>query len=133
MNRAQRRDMMRQQTGKSAELLAQYSKAQRIERLMMQGISPADLDKAHRDGWDEGYKAAAIPTIEACYAAVAVALHDVFGFGQERCIRALNAVDERITTMIVGDELRREALDKAGVDIQFGEGVDRIGPKGAKK
>lgn len=133
MNRAQRREMMRSQTGRSADMLAQYSKAERIERLMAQGISPADLEKAYNDGFSQGYQRAAVPTVEACYAAICLALHDVYGFGQTRCIRALNAVDERITTMITSEEVRREALDRAGVDIQFGEGVDRVGPKPRKK
>lgn len=128
MNRAQRREMMRNQTGKSAGLMAQYSKAERIERLMAQGISPADLEKAYNDGFSQGYQRAAVPTVEACYAAVCLALHDVYGFGQTRCIRALNAIDERITTMITSEEIRQETLDRVGVDIRFGEGVDRIGP-----
>ena len=59
MNRAQRREMMRNQTGKSAGLMAQYSKAERIERLMAQGISPADLEKAYNDGFSQGYQRAA--------------------------------------------------------------------------
>ena len=100
---------------------------------MTQGISPEDLTKAYNDGFEEGYKRAAMPTIEACYAAICVALHDLYGFGQDRCIRAVTAVDERITTMITSEEIRQEALDKAGVDIRFGEGVDRIGPKEARK
>ena len=133
MNRAQRRAMMREQTGKSETMLAAYNRAQRIERLMTQGISPDDLTKAYNDGFAEGYQRAAMPTIEACYAAICVALHDLYGFGQERCIRAVTAVDERITTMITSEEIRQEALDKAGVDIRFGEGVDRIGPKEVRK
>ena len=117
-------------------MLAAYNRAQRIERLMTQGISPEDLTKAYNDGFAEGYKRAAMPTIEACYAAICLALHEQYGFGQERCIRAVNAIDERITTMITSEELRKETLDKIGVDISFGEGVDRIGPvdrKGEKK
>ena len=136
MNRAQRRAMMREQTGKTETMLAAYNRAQRIERLMTQGISPEDLTKAYNDGFAEGYKRAAMPTIEACYAAICLALHEQYGFGQERCIRAVNAIDERITTMITSEELRKETLDKIGVDISFGEGVDRIGPvdrKGEKK
>lgn len=125
-NRADRRKMMREQTGKSATLLQEYSRAQRIERLLTQGISPEDLTKAYNDGFAEGYRSAAMPTIEACYASIMLALHDLFGFGQERCIRTLNAVDERITTMIVGDDLRREAMDRLGIEINFDEGVNRV-------
>lgn len=128
-NRADRRRMMREQVGKNAALMMQYDKAQRRERLMQQGISPEDLKKADEDGFQRGYKAAAIPTIQGCYAAVGLALAEEFGFDQEQCIRAINAVDSRIVTMISFEDMRLEALDKLDIDIRFEEGVDRIGIK----
>ena len=128
-NRADRRRMMREQVGKNAALMMQYDKAQRRERLMQQGISPEDLKKADEDGFQRGYKAAAIPTIQACYAAICLALHDEFGFGQTRCLRAVRAVDGRIVTMITDEDVRSEALDRLGINIRFEEGVDRIGVK----
>lgn len=125
-NRADRRRMMREQTGKNAALLAAYTKSERIERLMAQGISPADVQKAYDDGFDAGYRAAAMPTVEACYAAVGLALHDQFGFGQERCIRAIQAMDERISTMITSEEIRQETMDRLGIEINVDEGVNRV-------
>lgn len=132
-NRQERRNAARQQINRSQQLLASYNKAERIDRLMQQGISPEDLKKAYNDGFADGYRKAAVPTIEACYAAVCVALHEQFGFGQDRCIRVVSAVDEQIVTMITSEEIRQQALEKAGVDIRFEDGVDRIGPTEKKR
>lgn len=126
MNRAQRRQAMREQVGRSRALLEDYDKAQRVERLMTQGISPADLEQAHAEGFDEGYRLAGMAMIRAAYSAAALGLHEDFGFGRKRVVRALNAMDRHIATMITGDELRDEVADKLGFDINFNEGVNRV-------
>lgn len=128
-NRADRRRMMREKIGKSKRLLSEYTQAEREERLMTQGISPADLEKAHADGFDEGYRLAGMTMIRAAYSAAALGLHEDFGFGQKRVVRALNAMDRHVATMITGDELRDEVADKLGFDINFNEGVNRVEEK----
>lgn len=126
MNRAQRRQAMREQVGRSRALLQDYDKAQRVERLMAQGISPADLEKAHAEGFDEGYRLAGMTMIRAAYSAAALGLHEDFGFGRKRVVRALNAMDRHVATMITGDELRDEVAERLGFDINFNEGVNRV-------
>lgn len=129
MNRAQRRQAMREQVGRSRALLQDYDKAQRVERLMTQGISPADLEKAHADGFDEGYRMAGMSMIRAAYSAAALGLHEDFGFGRKRVVRALNAMDRHIAAMITGDELRDEVAERLGFEINFNEGVNRVEEK----
>lgn len=129
MNRAQRRQAMREQVGRSRALLQDYDKAQRVERLMTQGISPADLEKAHADGFDEGYRMAGMSMIRAAYSAAALGLHEDFGFGRKRVVRALNAMDRHVATMITGDELRDEVAERLGFEINFNEGVNRVEEK----
>lgn len=129
MNRAQRRQAMREQVGRSRALLQDYDKAQRVERLMTQGISPADLEKAHAEGFDEGYRLAGMTMIRAAYSACALGLHEDFGFGRKRVVRALNAMDRHVATMITGDELRDEVAERLGFEINFNEGVNRVEEK----
>lgn len=130
-NRADRRRMMREKIGKSKSLLSEYTQAEREERLMTQGISPADLERMYRKGYDEGFKKAGTEMVYACYAACALGLHEAFRFGQARLIRALNAMDEHIATMITGKDLKDEVMDRLGLNIDFTEGVNRVG--GANK
>lgn len=126
MNRAQRRQAMREQVGRSRALLQDYDKAQRVERLMTQGISPADLEQAHAEGFDEGYRLAGMTMIRAAYSAAALGLHEDFGFGRKRVVRALNAMDRHIAAMITDDELRDEVAERLGFEINFNEGVNRV-------
>lgn len=128
-NRADRRRMMREKVGKSESLLREYSQAERIERLMQQGISQIDLENQYRAGYDEGFRRAGVEILKACYAACALGLHEAFGFGQVRLIRAINAMDEHVATMITGEDLKQEVLDRMGLEIDFHEGVNRVGPK----
>ena len=125
-NRAARRKMMREQTRRSKELVASYSKQQRIAGLIQNGITTKDLEEAYERGRQEGFKQAAVPIVKSCYAGICVALHDVFGFGTERCYRAVNAVDEKIIWALNHQELVDEVLQKTGIDIDFGAPFDRV-------
>lgn len=49
-------------------------------------------------------------------------LHQEFGFGRERCLRALRAVDQMVRPWIEGeenlDEIRKKVIDQVGIDIK---------------
>lgn len=125
-NRAERRRMMREQTGRSKKLVASYSKQQRIEALIKNGITTKDLEESYENGRLEGFKQAAIPIVKSCYAGICTALHDEFGFGTERCYRAIKAVDEKIIYALNHQELVDEVLQKVGLDIEFDAPFDRV-------
>ena len=128
-NRAQRRAMMRQQTGKMKALIADYSKQQRIAGLIQNGITADDLQKEYERGRADGFKDASWPIIKSCYAGICVALHDKFGFGQQRCLRALKAVDENILYALNHQELVDEMLEKTGIRLNLDEPFDRVAMK----
>lgn len=128
-NRADRRRMMREKIGKSESLLREYSQAERIERLMQQGISQVDLENQYREGYEAGFREAGMEILTACYAACALGLHEAYRFGQTRLIRAINAMDEHVATMITSGDLKQEVMDRLGLEIDFTEGVNRVGPK----
>lgn len=129
-NRAQRRQLAREQENRTNQLMRQYNKMQRIEMLLQNGIGPEDLKKEYGQGYEDGYKAAGVEIVKACYAAIALALRETFGYGKERIGRALQAVDEKTIYMIGADELIAQVLQDCGIEIHFTEPVDRIEVKG---
>ena len=125
-NRAQRRAMMRNQINKNQQLLANYSKQQRMAGLVQNGITPKDLEEEFQRGREIGFKEAAEPIIKSCYAGICIALHDEFGFGESRCFRAIKAVDEKIIWVLNHQELVEETLEKTGLTLQLDEPFERV-------
>ena len=125
-NRAQRRAMMRNQINKSQQLLANYSKQQRMAGLVQNGITPKDLEEEFQRGREIGFKEAAEPIIKSCYAGICIALHDEFGFGESRCFRAIMAVDKKIIWALNHQELVEETLEKTGLTLNLDEPFERV-------
>lgn len=128
-NRADRRRMMREQTEKSAQLLRDYSRAQKIDMLLKNGISPRDLEEEHRRGYEEGFQTAGVEIVKACYAAVCLALREEFGFGKRRLQRTLKRLDEKTMYMIGADELIAQTLDECGIELNFNDPLSRVEAK----
>lgn len=128
-NRAQRRAMMRNQTEKNKALIADYTKQQRIAGLIQNGITQKDLEDEYEKGRQAGFKQAAEPIIKCCYAGIILALHDEFGFGENRAYRAIKAVDEKIIWALNHSELCDEVLEKTGLELMLDELFDRVQKK----
>ena len=118
--------MMRQATQKNRSMIAEYSRQQRIAGLIQNGITGKDLKEAYNRGMEEGFRQAGMSIIKSCYAGICIALKEQFGFGEGRCYRALKAVDEKIIFALNHQELTDEALEKAGIRIDFGQAFDRV-------
>lgn len=93
------------------------------------GITAQDLDDAREEGRQEGFKQAAEPIIKCCYAGIILALHDEFGFGENRCFRAIKAVDEKIIWALNHSELCDEVLEKTGLILDLDEPFSRVSKK----
>lgn len=93
------------------------------------GITAQDLDDAREQGRQEGFKQAAEPIIKCCYAGIILALHDEFGFGENRAFRAIKAVDEKIIWALNHSELCDEVLEKVGLELCLDEPFDRVQKK----
>jgi hypothetical protein len=78
-------------------------------------------EEVHRQGYEEGWKAACGFCMRVCYAASVLTLHDLEGYGQKRNTRFLRRMDNYITDTLSSDEIIDEALQKAGVAIKFDE------------
>lgn len=124
MNRQQRR-AAKKSAPKKKPIFHNMTKQERIERICQNGITLDDLKRNWDDGYDAGYKVASEDTIKACYAAFALALHDLHGFGQKRCKDALRAVDEAVLYRITGDDMIQDVFDKIGFKIDFCDPLER--------
>ena len=97
-----------------------------IGALERNGITLHDLEDEFERGREAGFQAAAMPIIKCCYAGIILALHDVFGFGQERCYRAIKAVDEKTLFSLHHSELADEVMEKTGIKLELDEPFERV-------
>lgn len=125
-NRQQRRAQAKQEKYKNLEDRLPATKEARLARLMQQGISPADLEREYKQGFNDGFKAASAPMIRSVYAATALAAHELFKFGRTRCTRLLNRLDFHTVNTLTSTELIDEVYDKIGLRLRFDEPFDRV-------
>lgn len=81
-------------------------------------------EEVHRQGYEEGWKAACDFCMKVCYAASTLALHDLEGYGTKRNTRFLRKMDSYVVNTLDKDEAIEEALQKAGVWINFRAAFD---------
>lgn len=89
-----------------------------------QPVYTPTTEAAYQDGW----KAACDFCMKTCYAAAVTALHTLEGYGHKRSMRFLKAMDGIVVNTLTSEEAIDNALEKAGVRIQFREAFaeDRI-------
>lgn len=76
-------------------------------------------EAVHQQGYEEGWKAACDFCMKTCYAASVLALHDLEGYGTKRNTRFLRLMDSHVTNTLSSEEIMDDALQKAGVAINF--------------
>ena len=121
MNRAERRAAARANPSWLPD-----SYAERVRRLMKNGITQQDLEKMYRKGFDDGFAAAGQPMVKTCYAAAALAAHDMYGFGKKRCKRLLKSLDKHVLNTLTSVEAIEEVYKKVGLHIDFNDPFERI-------
>ena len=121
MNRQQRRAQQRATPG-----YLRGSNEQKVKALLKNGITPKDLEEEYKRGFEAGFKAGAPATFKSIYAAVIMALHDLHGFGHDRCAKVLMAVDRHVVDSLTSQELVDEAWRKVGLYLNFDEPFNRI-------
>lgn len=121
MNRQQRRKAIKEKPRYLRETPQQIQR-----RLIQNGITLKDLEDNYNKGWSDGFKKAAEPVIQACYAAICLALNDVLGYGQKRCARILSAVDSHMMYSLTSKEAIDEVYKRMKLKIEFKETFDRV-------
>lgn len=129
LNRSQRRAAAKQKKYEQARSALPPTKAGRLAQMMKQGISPEDLEKEYKAGFEAGFQAASKPVIRSHYAAIIIAAHELFGFGKERCVRLLNKVNDLMVETLTSEEMTQRAFDEVGVKIDWNDPFERAQTK----
>lgn len=125
MNRSQRRLRAKQKRYEQAKATLPPGKAATMAALIRNGITPEDLEKEYKLGFEAGFREAAAPMVRSMYAAALLAAHEVYGFGKRRGVRLLNRIDHIITDVLTSEELIDKVYDDIGVDLDFTMPVER--------
>lgn len=125
MNRSQRRAQAKLKRYEDARNTMPPGKAAAMARLIRNGITPEDLEKEYKAGFEAGFKEASAPMIRSMYAAVLLAGHELYGFGKRRGVRLLNRIDRIITDVLTSQELMEKVFTDLGVEMIFDEPVER--------
>lgn len=121
-NRAMRRQIARA----NKQTMQQMSRDAKKAALIRNGITIKDLEDNYNDGWEKGFAQGTTTTGSVVYAAIGIALHDLFGFGHKRILRALQAVDKHVCEDISSIDTANELLEKTWIRLNFGEPFDRV-------
>ena len=101
-----------------------------FKRINKNGITLDDVKDAEEKAYRTGVRTGIDNTMRTCYAAICLALHELYGFGKERCSRVLNLTDEKITMALTSEEAIQEVYDSIGLEINFkdvpGERVQEV-------
>lgn len=95
------------------------SQRRQLAKLQRHGITVQDLkNTAKREA-----NSAIVFQNRMFLAATAIALHREFGFGKERCLRALHAIEDIAFEATCAEELREQAIAETGIDIPSETGM----------
>ena len=121
MNRQQRRAAAKAQPRYVRGLTQEQMKA----KLFRNGITLEDVDKAHEDGWHEGFQAAGRETLRSVYAAIVWQLNRE-GQDADSIIETMRAIDQRVLESISSAEDIDEVFRESGIEIAFDEPFNRV-------
>lgn len=99
-----------------AQRIADNEAFQRIEK---NGITIEDMHKAEEDAYSKGVKDGKDETVRTCFAAICLTLHEMYGFGKERCSKVLNDVYDKLCFALNSQEAIQEVYDTMGLEISF--------------
>ena len=71
--------------------------------------------------------------VKTVFAAICLTLHELHGFGKERCSRVLNDVYDKLQFTLTSQDAIQEVYDTVGLEISFAGDVteDEVTVKGA--
>lgn len=127
MNRQQRRAAERKQPA----ILRGKTLEEKKAMLCKHGITPEMLEAEYKAGFQAGRDNGVRGTFMTIYAAIMLAANQEYGFGKERALRLLKAVDNIVITSLHSDETIDAVWEKFGIALSFDAGVDRIDSKEA--
>lgn len=121
-NRAQRRAVARG----NRNLINSMTKEAKTAALLRNGITVKDLEDNHRIGFEEGFSQAVKVTTGLTYAAIGIALHDIYKSDSEDIMRVLREVDRHVCNDISSLDAAEELLRKTGIQLDFDDPIERV-------
>ena len=109
--------------------LSPEERAQRIadneafQRISKNGITIEDMHKAETDAYSKGVQDGKDGAVKTCFAAICLPLHELHGFGKERCSKVLNDVYDKLQFTLTSQEAIQEVYDTIGLQIRFNADV----------
>jgi len=107
--------------------LSPEERAQRIadheafQRISKNGITIEDMHKAEEDAYAKGIKDGKDGAVKTVFAAICLTLHELHGFGKERCSKVLNDVYDKLQFALTSQEAIQEVYDTMGLQITFSD------------
>ena len=77
-----------------------------FQRISKNGITIEDMHKAEEDAYSKGLKDGKDGAVKTVFAAICLTLHELHGFGKERCSKVLNDVYDKLQFTLTSQEPR---------------------------
>jgi len=109
--------------------LSPEERAQRIadneafQRISKNGITIEDMHKAETEAYSKGVQDGKDGAVKTCFAAICLTLHELHGFGKERCAKVLNDVYDKLQFALTSQDAIQEVYDTIGLQIRFNADV----------
>lgn len=112
MNRQARRKAQKSKRG-FRKLTPEQWRAQMAKN----GITPEDMNKEFKRGWDDGWKAGHDSTARLLVGSMCLALMEDHGFDKEMLTGLLQRMDELMLSSLTSDAALNAAYAKMGLDV----------------
>lgn len=90
-----------------------------FQRISRNGITIEDMKRAEDEAYRKGVSEGKDATVRTCFAAICMTLHELHGFGKERCLKVLNDVYDKLCFSLTSQEAIQEVYDTMGLRITF--------------
>lgn len=90
-----------------------------FQRISRNGITLEDMHRAETEAYAKGIQEGKDATVRTCFAAICLTLHEMHGFGKDRCAKVLNDVYDRLCYALNSQEAIDEVYRAMGLEITF--------------
>ena len=87
------------------------------------------FEEGFEKGREEGFNQASTHTVKCLFGAMVIAAHELYGFGQARCMRLLNRVYGVTLETLTSIEMVERAFDEVGIEIDWSEPMEIVQEK----
>ena len=104
----------------------EYATNATIRGMIQNGIQPQDLTKEYNKGFDNGYRAAAMPMFKTCIAAVCLATREETELTDDQIWQVASSVGNKIIYCLNNQDMVDEVLEKTGIEINMNDALEPV-------